>query len=197
VARGAGKGLAVASTTGIEILGVREVTRALGQIDEDAKKTLDKGVREAAKQLVDDSRGYVSTGLSGWKRWKRTKPQGFEPMQVSRGIKVSRSANRKKGTATENVVSVINSTAAGAIWETAGRQTSGHTKAGYAMIEAITKRDGPIVSMGSRKESGRTIWRAASETDLEALQLKMAKLFDEAGRVAERHFREIRGAANG
>jgi hypothetical protein len=179
-------------TTGVEILGVREVTRALGQIDKDAKKILDKGVRQAAAGLVTTSRGYVSTGLSGWERWKRTKP-GFEPTKVSRGIKVSRSANRKRGSTTENVVSVINSSAAGAIWETAGRKTSGKTSSGKAMIAAITKRDGPIVRLGPNPAAGRTIWRAAAETDLDALQDEMRRLFDEAGRAASRKFREIRG----
>ena len=88
-------------TTGIEIVGVREVTRALGDIDKDAKRILDKGVREAAAELVTKSRGHVSTGLSGWERWKeRTAPSGFDPMKVSRGIKVSRSANRRRGTTT-------------------------------------------------------------------------------------------------
>jgi len=177
-------------TTGVEILGVREVTRALGQIDKDAKKILDKGVREAAAELVTTSRGYVSSGLSGWERWKRTSP-GFDRSKVSRGIKVSRSANRKKGTTTENVVSVINSTAAGAIWETAGRKTSGTTKAGKVMIAAITRRDGPIVRVGPGPAAGRTIWRAAAETDLDALQDKMRRLFDEAGRAASKKFREI------
>ena len=179
-------------TTGVEILGVREVTRALGQFDKDAKKILDRGVRQAAAGLVKDSRGYVSTGLSGWARWERTTP-GFEPSKVSRGIKVSRSANRKRGSTTENVVSVVNSTAAGAIWETAGRKTSGKTKSGKAMIAAITRRDGPIVRVGPGPAAGRTIWRAAAETDLDAIQDEMRRLFDEAGRAAARTFREIRG----
>lgn len=181
-----------ARTSGVEILGVREVTRALGQIDKDAKRILDRGVREAAAELVTASRGYVSTGLSGWARWKeRTAPSGFDPSKVSRGIKVSRSANRKRGSTTENVVSVINSSAAGAIWETAGRKTSGTTKSGKAMIAAITKRDGPIVRLGPNPAAGRTIWRAAQETDLDALQEKMRRLFDEAGRAASAHFRAI------
>ena len=179
-------------TTGVEIVGVREVTRALGQFDKDAKKILDKGVREAAAGLVKDSRGYVSIGLSGWERWKRT-PSGFDPSKVSRGIKVSRSANRKRGSTTENVVSVVNSTAAGAIWETAGRKTSGTTKSGKVMIAAITRRDGPIVRVGPGPAAGRTIWRAAAETDLDALQDKMRRLFDEAGRAASAKFRAIGG----
>ena len=179
-------------TTGIEIVGMREVTRALGEIDKDAKRILDKGVREAAAELVTKSRGHVSTGLSGWERWKeRTAPSGFDPMKVSRGIKVSRSANRRRGTTTENVVSVINSSAAGAIWETAGRKTSGKTKAGKVMIAAITRRDGPIVRVGPGPAAGRTIWRAAADTDLDALQDKMRRLFDEAGRAASKRFREI------
>lgn len=178
------------ATTGIKIVGVREVTRALGEVDKDAKKILDKGVREAAAELVKASKGYVSVGLSGWERWKRT-PSGFDPKKVSRGIKVSRSANRRRGTTTENVVSVINSTAAGAIWETAGRKTSGTTKAGKVMIAAITRRDGPIVRVGPGPAAGRTIWRAAAETDLDALQDKMRRLFDEAGRAASKRFREI------
>jgi len=177
-------------TTGVQILGVREVTRALGQVDKDAKKILDRGVRKAASGLVTTSRGYVSTGLSGWARWERTTP-GFEPLKVRGGIKVSRSANRKRGSTTENVVSVVNSTAAGAIWETAGRKTSGTTKSGKAMIAAIVKRDGPIVRFGPGPAAGRTIWRAAAETDLDALQEEMRRLFDEAGRAASKRFREI------
>jgi len=117
----------------VNVTGIKEMKKALGEVDKDLLKDVQAEIRAAMLPIRDKARGYApadSTVLSGW-----TKPGGLiGPMkyrtfpkynreQVVQGIKYSAGRNKrnKAGWAASNYVSNIS--APGAIFETAGRKS--------------------------------------------------------------------------
>jgi hypothetical protein len=117
----------------VNVTGIKEMKKALGEVDKDLLKDVQAEIRAAMLPIRDKARGYApqdSIVLSGW-----TKPGGLiGPMkyrtfpkynheQVVQGIKYSAGRNKrnKAGWAASNYVSNIS--APGAIYETAGRKS--------------------------------------------------------------------------
>jgi len=142
--------------------GFRKTLDQLKQVDPELRKELFKRMRESAKDLQSEARDYVDAdGMSGWKNWRG----GYDANAISRGIKITRAKRRKRGTAVSNVIGVENTTAAGVIWELAGRKTNGaaprpgiNPKTGHSYGNGV----GFIAKI--RRESGlrasRTVWGA-------------------------------------
>jgi len=117
----------------VNVTGIKEMKKALGEVDKDLLKDVQAEIRAAMLPIRDKAKGYApqdSTVLSGW-----TNPGGLiGPMkyrsfpkynheQVVQGIKYSAGRNKRnqKGWAASNYVSNIS--APGAIYETAGRKS--------------------------------------------------------------------------
>lgn len=136
----------------IELYGVDKVMAALKKMDPVVDKEVRKELSKAAGEVTTVARSFVDPqGLSGWGAWRG----GYNPAVIATGIKTRRGGRRKRGHITSNYIGVANTTAAGAIWETAGRKSSGATPSGVAMIRAITERSGA---------PSRTVWAAIDET---------------------------------
>jgi hypothetical protein len=116
----------------VNVTGIKEMKKALGEVDKDLLKDVQAQIRLAMLPIRDKARGYApadSTVLSGW-----TKDAGiigpmkyrafpkYNQAQVVEGIKYSAGSNKRnqKGWAATNYVS--NKSAPGAIYETAGRK---------------------------------------------------------------------------
>ena len=165
----------------LEVKGAREVIAALGKLDPAAKRAFDKALREAASELVGTARSLVDPqGLSGWKKWRG----GYEPSRIASGIKVKRGGSRQKGRVTQNFISVANTSAAGAIWEVAGRKSGGKPPGpgvprkgnGRALVAAMNSRGG---------SASRTIWAAAEQTDMGGLERRIGMEIDNAARTVQ------------
>ena len=107
----------------VEVKGIRTTLDALKELDADVRKDVLKGLRSSANELRDEAQGLVKSGqpLSGWKGWRG----GYDNNTIRGGIKVTTAKRRKKGTVISNVMGVQNTTAAGVIWELAGRKSDG------------------------------------------------------------------------
>lgn len=157
----------------IAIYGAQDVMRALNKMDPAAKREVDKALREAASDLVTQGRHLVDPqGLSGWGTWRG----GYHPTTIASGIKVKRGGSRKRGQITKNFVGVTNSNAAGAIWELAGRKSSGKNARGAAFIRNITSRGGA---------PSRTVWAAADSTDMGHAQEKIIDAMNRAAQLVQ------------
>lgn len=107
----------------LQVKGIRQTLDVLKELDNDVRKEVLKGLRDSANQLRSEAQGLVRGGqpLSGWKGWRG----GYDSSAIKSGIKVTAAKRRKKGTVISNVMGVQNTTAAGVIWELAGRKSNG------------------------------------------------------------------------
>jgi len=117
----------------VNVTGIKEMKKALGEVDKDLLKDVQAQIRAAMLPIRDKARGYApadSEVLSGWTKNAgitgpmkyRTFPK-YNQAQVVEGIKYSAGRNKrnKGGWSASNYVS--NNSAPGAIFETAGRKS--------------------------------------------------------------------------
>jgi hypothetical protein len=146
----------------VETKGFRNTLSALKDLDPEVNKDVTKTLRQSANRLRSEAQDLVdNTGLSGWKGWRG----GYDADGIRSGIKVTTAKRRKRGTAVGNVIGVQNTTAAGVIWELAGRKSDGasprpgiNPKTGWTygngvgFVAAIRRKSG--------KRASRTVWGA-------------------------------------
>ena len=140
-----------------------EVKKALKDADPAIRKEMDKTIRGfinpiavAAKAMVPD------TVLSGWKKrpgatGKWSAERGWDAQEVKSKIAVRQGKRRPKNVPANAAVTawgIYNRSAAGSIYELAGKKSAGHSPAGRTFVQALTER-------GHRPS--RLIWRAYDE----------------------------------
>lgn len=163
-------------------MGMADTLAALRQLDAKAARATNTAISKAADELVQTARRFVDPqGLSGWQRQlpggkAGARRKGYSPAEVAKGIKVKRRRPTKRGGQLQSHVVVANTSAAGAIWETAGRKSSGKTASGRAMVAAIRQRGGP---------ASRTVWAAADQTDMAHVRRKVLDLTRDAQRQVQ------------
>ena len=160
----------------IELRGNTDLRKALKAFTPDLQKNLDKELRAALKPVVTAARGFVSsdTPMRGWRtassdlaRWPV-----YDVGTIKRGIVASTTPSKRNINGFTGMAKIQNKTAAGAIYEIAGRNgpqpwvgpkaggtgkgvsRSVNPGAGRQFIENLP----PIVS--SLKGQGRLIFRA-------------------------------------
>ena len=119
----------------VEVKGIVEVQKALKKFAPDLYKEMNKEIRAAMRVVVKEAQGQVPdqiTGLSGWQDQgkqvvSRTagKVRGFpkyNPNVIRKGLGYSLGRSRRNSAGFVNVYRLLNRSAAGAIYETAGRK---------------------------------------------------------------------------
>jgi len=184
----------------ITVLGLKETLRALDQMDKRTRKETRKELYEAAVQVQQLAQTYVDPqGLSGWKRWKG----GYQPARIAAGIRLTRITGRFGNYKDRNMIAVVNSTAAGAIWEVAGRKSNGRRPRrgrrrerkrvgrkyeytgrllgtygnGRGFVTAIRNRGG---------DASRTVWAAYDQTDAGYVRKRVEKMLIREGKLTQR-----------
>ena len=118
---------------GVEVTGVKELRAALLRFDPDLKKEMDKQLRAAMLPIRDAARGYVPDvppGLRSWTKRRQFTTDGsyrpfprFDAAKVRAGIIYRAGANKANRNGFQALFYVANTSAAGAIYETAGRKS--------------------------------------------------------------------------
>jgi hypothetical protein len=118
---------------GVEVTGVKELRAALLRFDPDLKKEMDKQLRAAMLPIRDAARGFVPDvppGLSSWTKRRKFTTDGsyrpfprFDAAKVRAGIVYRAGANKANRNGFQALFYVANTSAAGAIYETAGRKS--------------------------------------------------------------------------
>jgi hypothetical protein len=175
----------------VEIKGLAETLSAMRKFEPDLAKNLNKEVRAALTPIQKTARGYVPSklpGLSGWtiktasktinketSSFAQRKFPSFNAALVRRGIKIYIGKTKPNNRGFVTFYSIRNTTAAGAIMETAGRKNpSGQTWDPKNTSHDVSHSRNPeaglhfINSMGGRlygtgKTRGRLIYRAVDE----------------------------------
>ena len=109
----------------IVVTGLKEAQKAMRSLQPDLEKNLKVEIKAALLPIVKKSRGYVPTSISGLSNWLSFEGRfpRFNPALVKRGIKSEVFPTKRKNSGFVSLVRVVNATAAGAIFETAGRKS--------------------------------------------------------------------------
>lgn len=162
----------------VEFRGVDNLRKALKSYAPDLDKALKKELTALAKPVVNKARGYAPAvaPLSNWGR-EGGKFPSYNGALVKRGIRFSTARSKKNMQGFSSGVRIVNATAAGAIYETAGRKNPfgqpwvgpagpagkkySHSKNKYAGRDFIAAMGGEMKGKGADK--GRLIYRAWEE----------------------------------
>jgi hypothetical protein len=142
------------------VKGASNLRKALKNFTPDLAKETTKEIGSFLKPVVKKARGYVPANSqvpSGWLvgnqkgKWERV---AFDSNLAKRGIGYKTTPSKANRSGFRALVSILNKTAAGAIYETAGRKTAG----GNFSPRLYGELTGP-----SQKMQGRAMFRAYAE----------------------------------
>jgi hypothetical protein len=158
-----------------EIKGARGLRKALSRFTDDLAIETQKELGKAMAPIARKARGFIpsSINLSGWQqgtqkgKWEN---RAWNRSEAIAGIGYSTTPSRPNRNGFVTLARIVNASAAGAIYETAGRKTDGKTLAGSHFIDQLNEQ-GLIVDANSRaflerkgrKFKGRAIFRAWKE----------------------------------
>jgi len=164
----------------VQFAGVNELRKAMKDYAPDLDKALKKELAALAKPVVTKARGYAPAvpPLSNWGRAGGRFPN-YNGAAVKAGISFSTAKSKKNTRGFSSSVRIVNRTAAGAIYETAGRKNpfgqpwvGPKGPAGKKYSHSINKYAGRdfIASMGGQmkgkgEDKGRLIYRAWAEDE--------------------------------
>ena len=146
----------------VEVKGVIELRKALRKYAPDLAKELTKEMGAALKPIVKKSRSYIPSNESMISNWVGTQgrdegkfPQ-YDASIARKGITYKTSPTKRNNKGFKSVATIFNKSAAGAIYETAGRKTNN------VFARSIdNKIYAPM--RGKNKMQGRVIYRAWEE----------------------------------
>ena len=205
----------------VVVEGYKELIQKLNAFEPDLNKQMKIEIKAAMMPIRDKARGYAPSPypsyLYNWadKGVVRAQPQNqvrkfplYNPAEVIAGIKYKAGANKKTRYGFSALYSVINTSAAGAIYETAGRKSgyrgqpwvgpkgqgkdvsrSRNPNAGAQFINSM----GPMY--GQDKFKGRLIFRAWNESQGKAQDAVVHAIEKAARRFNERATQSAFGLA--
>lgn len=195
--------------SGIAVLGLKETLRALDQMDLRTRKETRKELYNAAVQVRDTAKTFVNPeGLSGWGKWRG----GYSARNIDTGIRLTRLTNHAYGFTIRNMIAVVNSNPAGAIWEVAGRKSRGKLpKKGRRQRRTKVWTEGRNGRMGwhyqatgepgrtygngrafiaaitdKSGDASRTVWAAYDQTDAGFVKRRVEEMLIREGRTTQR-----------
>ena len=140
-----------------EVKGADKLRKALKQYEPDLAKATTKELGNLLKPIAAKARGYMpaESPLSGWsaRSFNEGRFPTYNPSIAKKGITYKTSPSRPNNRGWRSLVSLLNKSAAGAIYETAGRKNPGGNFS--PRLGGYPKGDG--------KMQGRGIFRAWNE----------------------------------
>lgn len=182
----------------VVVNGVREFLKAIDQLDDDMFKNVKASLKTPMIKVASRSKAEFPSNqnvLSGW--LKQAEPQegqrrpfpAYDQATAKQGIKYKLGPNKKNRSGYSVYNYVSNESAAGAIYETAGRKTTGaqgaslNPDAGVQFIQALPNvvdatMAGSVGRRG-RKNKGRVIYKVWKEEQGE-VYANLKKALDDA-----------------
>lgn len=162
----------------VNVTGVKQLQKALREVDPTLNTTMRKYIKAQMIPIRNDARGYLPSNtevLSGWTKLAgiigpmkyRAFPK-YDQSIAKAGIVYREGKNQRNAAGFSAIFYVANTTAPGAIYETAGRKNpfgdpkseSNNPNAGREFIGAA---GGQLNMKGGGKSKGRAIFRAWAE----------------------------------
>jgi hypothetical protein len=166
--------------------GIKETLDALAAFDKDAVKRFNKVINDELSSAQSSARGFVPLDppMSGWRTTDAAKPTstrggkgwpGWNAGAIQAGIVKTKAQGKVRGDYTTSAGALKNNSAAGAIFEVAGRLPGSKNS---SFVQALLKN-------GHGKAS-RLIWRVVDK-DAEKIQANVANALDEAKALLQKH----------
>ena len=156
----------------IVLEGAKGLRKALAHFTTDFADETQQEMAKAMAPMARKARGFIpsSINLSGWQKGAQKgkwQYRAWDSAEAKAGIGYSTQPSRPNRNGFTTLARIVNASAAGAIYETAGRKTDGKTLAGSHFIDQLNEQ-GLIVDANSRaflqrkgrKMKGRAIFRA-------------------------------------
>jgi hypothetical protein len=167
-----------------EVKGAINFRKALKQFTPDLAQETTKEIGNFLKPVVKNARGFIPSNSeipSGWLlgnqkgKWSRV---AFDSAIAKRGIGYKTTPSKPNRRGFRSLVSILNKTAAGAIYETAGRKSG---------IEGrFTPRlQGSLVG-SSQKQQGRAMFKAWQQNEGKAKGAVLQAIFNAANKFNAR-----------
>ena len=112
----------------VVVQGAATARKALRQINPDVAKESQKEVATLLKSITTKAKGFLPSAspMSGWSKEQQTgkwATRAFDASVIRRGITYSTAPTRPNKSGFRSVATIYNKSAAGAIYETAGRKS--------------------------------------------------------------------------
>jgi hypothetical protein len=159
--------------------GVRETLAVLKQADKKMERQVKAAMRKAAKPVQTAIQSHIPSAppLSGWTSGR----YGFDPSAARAGVKIKVGGRASSKRSTWPLLAVEQRNAGGAVFDIAGRRSSGNTPQGAAFIRVLNQRFGP---------ASRSMWRGA-EDSLDEVQEQVIAGLEDAAKQINRTIRRV------
>lgn len=186
----------------IVLTGIKETVDALKEFDKNAVRRFNKVIntelanaeRDAHNLVRGIGNGKTDTPMSGWRPYDAANPRrstrggagwpGWNTGVVIQGIRKTKAQGKVRRDYTTSAGALVNKSAAGAIFEVAGRLTKA--------TAARTQSDQFLRTLDNRfKPASRLIWRVVDK-DRAKIEANVKRALDEAKAELQKHLNKER-----
>lgn len=181
----------------IVLTGIKETLDALKEFDKSAVRKFNKVINSELSKAELDARnivtgisnGRTNTPMSGWRTYDAANPRrstrggagwpAWNTSVVVGGIRKSKAQGKVRGDYTTSAGALINKSAAGAIFEVAGRKSGGSSArtSGAQFMRTLSARFKP---------ASRLVWRVVDK-DRAKIENNVKRALDEAKSELQKH----------
>ena len=178
----------------IVLTGIKETLAALKEFDKDAVKRFNKVINTELKGAERDAKNLISEQppMSGWRKSDAAKGRtrggagwpGWNAGEIKSKITKTKAQGKVRGDYTTSAGALLNKSAAGSIFEVAGRVTKPGSGGGSSaqFLRTLGNRFG---------KASRLVWRVVDK-DADKIQANVAKALDDAKAELQRHLNRER-----
>jgi hypothetical protein len=180
----------------IVLSGIKETLDALKEFDKDVVKRFNKVINTELAGAERDAKSLISEDppMSGWRKADATNPgktrggagwPGWNAGEIRSKITKTKAQGKvRKGNYTTSAGALLNKSAAGSIFEVAGRKTKPGSGGGSSaqFLRTLGNRFGA---------ASRVVWRVVDK-DKDKIQANVAKALDDAKAELQRHLNRER-----
>lgn len=188
----------------IVLTGIKETLANLKEFDKDAVRRFNKvintelaGAERDAKALISGVAGFNqnNTPMSGWRKSDAAKGKtrggagwpGWDTAVIQKGITKTKAQGKVRGDYTTSAGALLNKSAAGSIFEVAGRVASGTSK-----MTAQSSSGQFLRTLGNRfGKASRVVWRVVDK-DRAKIEANVNRALQEAKAELQRHLNRER-----
>lgn len=173
----------------VVLTGIKETVDALKNFDKDAVKRFNKVINDALRNAEGDAHNIVQgieQPMRGWRKYDAARPKtrggagwpAWNQGVIIAGIRKSKAEGKVRLNYTTSAGALINKSAAGAIFEVAGRKTigTGRTSSGQ-FLRNLSNRFG---------KASRLIWRVVDK-EKPKIEKDVSRALEEAKQTLQRH----------
>lgn len=182
----------------IVLTGIKETLDALKDFDKDAVKRFNKVINDELAGAERDARNLIleEPPMSGWRKSDAARGKtrggagwpGWNAGEIKSKITKTKAQGKVRGDYTTSAGSLLNKSAAGAIFEVAGRQATGTKK-----MFARTSSGQFLRTLENRfKKASRVVWRVVDK-DKAKIERNVEQALNDAKAQLQRHLNKERG----